>query len=199
MKSPFFLIVMKVALFFGSFNPIHNGHLIIANYIVEHTTVDQLWMVVSPHNPLKKRATLANDYDRLHLVNIATEQHDKIFSCDIEFNLPKPSYTIDTLVYLKEKYPDHEFELVMGADNLVNFHKWKNYENILDAHRILVYGRPDYTPDQFVDHPSIKMIEAPLMEISSTVIRNLIKQKKSFLYWVPLSVHDEILMSGLYQ
>ena len=112
MKSPFFLIVMKVALFFGSFNPVHNGHLIIANYIVEHTTVDQLWMVVSPHNPLKKRATLANDYDRLHLVNIATEQHDKIFSCDIEFNLPKPSYTIDTLVYLKEKYPDHEFELV---------------------------------------------------------------------------------------
>ena len=119
---------MKVGLFFGSFNPVHSGHLIIANCIVENTDLDALWMVVSPHNPHKERASLADDFTRLHLVNLAVEEHPKIKSCSIEFDLPKPSYTVDTLIHLQEKEPDIDFVLIMGGDNLASFSKWKNHE-----------------------------------------------------------------------
>ena len=189
---------MKVGLFFGSFNPIHSGHLIIANYIVETTALEELWLVVTPHNPHKKRSTLANDYDRLHLVNLAVQKHGKLRSCDIEFSLPKPSYTIDTLTYLTEKHPDHEFVLIMGGDNLRSFHKWKNYQVILNNYEIYVYKRPNYELGDLEEHPSIHIIDAPLMEISSSVIRRLIKEQKSIRYWVPDDVYEEISRSGMY-
>lgn len=189
---------MKIGLFFGSFNPVHSGHMIIANYIVEHSNLDQLWMVVTPHNPHKKRATLADDYDRLYLVNLAVEDHIKLQSCDIEFNMPKPSYTIDTLTYLKEKHPTHDFVLIMGGDNLESFHKWKNHEVILKNFEIYVYRRPNYTLGELQEHPNVTLIEAPLMEISSSMIRKLIKEKKSIRYWVPDKVFEEIDRCSMY-
>jgi len=190
---------MKIGLFFGSFNPIHSGHLIIANHIVEHTDLDELWLVVTPHNPLKKRATLAGDYDRLQLVNLAIEEHPKLRSCDIEFGLPKPSYTVDTLAYLSEKYPEHDFALIMGGDNLGSLHKWKNYEVLLNNYQILVYKRPKYELGDLEKHPNVTIIDAPVMQISSSVIRQLIKEGKSILYWVPLAVKKEIELMGLYR
>lgn len=189
---------MKIGLFFGSFNPIHSGHLIIANHIVENTSLEELWLVVTPHNPHKKRTSLANDYNRLHLVNLSIEGHPKLRSCNIEFDLPKPSYTIDTLAYLKEKHPEHDFVLIMGGDNLGSLHKWKNYEVILSNYEIYVYSRPNYDLGPLQEHPSVTMIEAPLMQISSSVIRKLIKEKKSIRYWVPDKVLEEIEQSGMY-
>jgi nicotinate-nucleotide adenylyltransferase len=189
---------MKVGLFFGSFNPVHSGHLIIANYIVENTDLDALWMVVSPHNPHKKRANLADDYARLHLVNIALEDHPKIQSCAIEFGLPKPSYTVDTLAHLKEKEPDIDFVLIMGGDNLASFERWKNHNVILKHHQIYVYKRPNYDLGDYQNHPAVQIIEAPLMEISSSMIRSLIKEQKSIRYWVPEKVMKEIELSAMY-
>ena len=138
------LYKMKVGLFFGSFNPIHVGHLIIANYMATHTDLKEIWLVVSPQNPLKQKASLAKDYDRLHLVRLAIDQNPKLKASNIEFDLPKPSYTVDTLAYLKEKYPTKTFVLIMGGDNLGTFHKWKNYEIILKNFQIYVYSRPKY-------------------------------------------------------
>ena len=190
---------MKTGLYFVSLNPIHTGHLIIANYIIEHSELDELWLVVSTHNPHKKRNTLANDYDRLHLVKLAARLHPKIKASDIEFGLPKPSYTIDTLTYLKEQYPEKDFVLIMGGDNLATFHKWKNYEVILRDFEICVYKRPDYELGELKDHPSITILNnAPMMQISSTIIRQLIKEGKSISYWVPNVVKEEIELSGMY-
>ncbi len=189
---------MKIGLFFGSFNPIHSGHLIIANYIVEHTDLDELWLVLTPHNPHKKRSTLANDYDRLNLVKIAAQLHSKIKASDIEFSLPKPSYTVETLTYLKEKHPNDDFVLIMGGDNLGTFHKWKNYEIILRDYQIYVYKRPQYDLGELQNHPNIKLLDAPLMQISSSMIRKLIKEQKSISYWVPQGVKEEIELSGMY-
>ncbi|MEM9823825.1 MAG: nicotinate (nicotinamide) nucleotide adenylyltransferase, partial [Bacteroidota bacterium] len=135
---------MKVGLFFGSFNPIHVGHLIIANFMATQTELEQVWLVVSPQNPFKAKSSLARDYERLHLVQLAIDDNPKLRVSNIEFSLPKPSYTIDTLTYLKEKYPQHAFSLIMGGDNLGSFHKWKNYEQILAHHQIFVYKRPQY-------------------------------------------------------
>ena len=135
---------MKVGLFFGSFNPVHVGHMIIAEHMANHTDLDEVWMVVSPQNPLKKQASLAGDYDRLHLVNLAIGENLKLRSSNIEFGLSKPSYTVDTLVYLREKYPNKEFVLIMGGDNLATLHKWKNFEVILRDYQIYVYKRPEY-------------------------------------------------------
>src|SRR3984957_14698567 len=132
---------MKIGLFFGSFNPVHNGHLIIANYICESTKLDKVWMVVSPQNPLKPKETLLRDYDRLHLINLAIEDNKNLKVSNIEFKLPKPSYTIDTLVHLHDKYPQHTFSLIMGSDNLATLHKWKNYEILLKNYEFLVYKR----------------------------------------------------------
>ena len=190
---------MDIALFFGSFNPVHVGHMIIASYIVEYTDVDQMWIVVSPHNPHKKKKSLAKDHDRLHLVHLAIGDHPKIKASNIEFDLPKPSYTIDTLTYLKEKYPDYNFHLIMGGDNLANFHKWKNYEDILKYHHIYVYQRPNYDLGTLKDHPHIHILDAPLLQLSATRIRSMIKEGKSVRYYVPDAVYQYLDQSRLYK
>ncbi len=190
---------MKVGLFFGSFNPIHVGHLIIANYMVNHTDLDQVWLVVSPQNPFKKKESLANDYDRLHLVRLAIEDNSTLRASNIEFDLPKPSYTVDTLAYLKEKHPKKAFVLIMGGDNIATFHKWKNYEHILDHHEIYVYNRPNYEPGELVNHPKVQLFEAPLMQISASYIRKSIKEGRSIQYLVTASVYESLEKSGMYR
>lgn len=190
---------MKIGLFFGSFNPVHVGHMIIANYMAEHTSLDKVWMVVTPQNPHKKRASLANDYDRLHLVNLAIGDNSKIQSSNIEFNLPQPSYTVDTLTYLKEKHPSHEFVLIMGGDNLGTFHKWKNYEEILNHHEIYVYRRPTYELGDLKDHEKVSIFDAPLMQISSSYIRKQLEIGASIKYLVQESVEEQIASSGMYK
>ena len=190
---------MKVALFFGSFNPIHIGHLIIANHIINYTDSEKVWMVVSPQNPLKEKSTLLNEYDRLHLVQLATDDNDNIDVCNEEFHLPKPSFTIDTLTYLQEKYPTYEFSLIMGSDNIINIHKWKNYELILEKYPIYIYNRPDYETDKIIVKGNIKYLEVPLLDISSTYIRKCIQEKKSIKYLVHSAVEKYIIDYSLYK
>lgn len=190
---------MTVGLYFGSFNPIHVGHLIIANYMVQHTDMDQIWIVVTPHNPHKTKKSLADNYDRLHMVNLAIEDNDLLRSSSIEFKLPQPSYTVDTLTYVSEKYPQHNFSLIMGGDNLTTFHKWKNYEQILSHYKIYVYKRPTYEVPELATHPSITLCEAPLLSISSSYIRQLIMEKKSIQYLVPAPVYKYLLDNPIYQ
>ncbi|MEO1437689.1 MAG: nicotinate (nicotinamide) nucleotide adenylyltransferase [Bacteroidota bacterium] len=189
---------MKIGLFFGSYNPVHVGHLIIANYMVEHTDLDQVWMVVSPQNPFKQKKNLAKDYDRLHLVHLAIGDNSKIKASDIEFGLPKPSYTVDTLAYLYDKYPDQEFALLMGGDNLPTFPKWKNYEQILKHHQLYVYNRPGYEPGELADHPQVKRFDAPLMQISASFIRKQILSGKSIQYLVSEPIRKYIENSNVY-
>ena len=186
-------------LFFGSFNPIHTGHLIIANNMLEFAGLSEVWFVVSPQNPLKQKSTLLNQYDRLHLINLAIEDNVKFKACDIEFNLPKPSYTIDTLTYLKEKYINKDFALIIGSDNLSTFKKWKNYEVILDNYPVLVYNRRGYTESSLINNPSIKHFDFPLLDISSSEIREMILQKKSVKYLMPEKVLEYISESSLYK
>jgi len=181
---------LKIGLYFGSFNPVHTGHMIIASYMINHTDMDKLWMVLSPHNPLKKKSTLANDYDRLHLLNLAIGDHSDIKASDIEFRLSKPSYTIDTMTYLHEKYPEYEFALIMGGDSLASLPKWKNYELLLERYSIYVYKRPQRDSGDLLDHPSVIVCDAPLLEISSSYIRQLIKEKKTIRYLVPDKVFE---------
>lgn len=178
---------MKVGLFFGSFNPIHIGHLVIANHIVEYSDLDQVWFVVTPHNPFKKKRSLLDNYQRLEMVYRATKEYIKLKPCDIEFNLPQPNYTINTLVHLQEKYPQHDFSLIMGEDNLKSFHKWKNYELILENHHIYVYPRisENKTETQFDGNKKIHIINAPIMALSSTFIRNAIKEGKNIQPMLP--------------
>lgn len=187
-----------IGLFFGSFNPVHVGHMIIANFMVEHSGLDEIWMVVTPHNPHKSKKSLANDYDRLHLVNVAIGENKHLKASDIEFKLPKPSYTIDTLTYLKEKFPTKEFSLIMGGDNLSTFHKWKNYEMILNGHQIYVYSRPGYELGELQNHESVHILEAPLLSISASYIRNQIKEEKSIQYLVPDKVYEYLLENNIY-
>lgn len=190
---------MKIGLFFGSFNPVHIGHLIIANYMATQTPLEQVWFVVSPQNPLKAKNSLARDYDRLHLVRLAIGDNPLLKASNIEFDLPKPSYTIDTLVYLKEKHPTYEFVLIMGGDNLGSFHKWKNYEIILRDYEIYVYKRPSYDLGDLQDHPKISIFEAPLMQISASYIRKCIKDGHSVQYLVPEEVFTYLGSSSLYR
>ncbi|WP_442589521.1 nicotinate (nicotinamide) nucleotide adenylyltransferase [Pedobacter sp. AW31-3R] len=178
----------KTGLFFGSFNPIHIGHLIIAGYMAGFTDLDEVWLVVSPHNPLKNRKGLANMYDRLEMARLATASADHIKVSDIEFNLPQPSYTVDTLAYLHEKYPDREFSLIMGADNLSSFKKWKNYEVLLKNYAIFVYPRPGVDLSEWEGHPSVTLTETPQMELSSTFVRKALLNKKSIQFLVPDNV-----------
>lgn len=186
-------------LFFGSFNPVHVGHLIIANYILNHSTLDELWMVLSPQSPHKKKKSLANDYDRLHMLNLAISDHPKLKSSDVEFSLPKPSYTIDTLTYLSEKYPDRSFTIIMGGDNLGTFHKWKNYEKILEYYSLVVFTRPGYDLGELQHHEKVTILpDTPLLHISASYIRNLRKSGKSIQYLVPDLVYKEIEVSNLY-
>jgi len=190
---------MKVGLFFGSFNPVHAGHLVLANYMLEYTDLERIWFVVSPHNPLKKKSTLLDEKQRLQMVDLAIGDNIKLKASNIEFNLPQPSYTIVTLTYLKEKYPQHEFVLIMGADNLESFHKWKNYEEILKHHQLYIYPRPESDGGKLKDHPQIKLINAPLMEISSTAIRQAIKEKKDMRYFMPEAVWQYINEMHFYE
>ena len=190
----------KIGLFFGSFNPVHNGHMIIANFMVTKGMLTEVWMVVSPHNPLKDKSSLANDYDRLHLVNLAIGDNVKIKSSNIEFSLPKPSYTIDTLTYLTEKFPDYEFILLMGGDNLGSISKWKNYEKILNNYIIYVYKRPEYDLGVFANHENVKVFEnVPLLHISASYIRECIKQNHSIEYLVPDKVYQYLNGSSIYK
>lgn len=190
---------MKVGLFFGSFNPIHTGHLIIANYMANHTDLQQVWLVVSPHNPLKEKSDLINMYDRLEMAKLATEDAMNIRVSDIELKLPQPSYTIDTLIHLNEKYPEHEFSLIMGSDNLLSLRKWKNYELILRDYHIHIYPRPGYDNHDFKDHSAISFTDTPLMELSATFIRNAVKAKKNIQYFVPDKVLKFIEGKNLYK
>ncbi len=184
----FNFVFMHIGLFFGSFNPIHVGHMVLANYMASFTDLDQVWFVVSPHNPLKEKATLLNQNQRLHMVNLAIGDNDKLKSCNIEFGLTQPSYTINTLAHLKEKYPHHRFSLIMGEDNLASFTKWKNYEEILKNYFIFVYPRPNCNSGDLKKHKNIIMTEAPLMDISSTMIRQALKDKKDVSFFVPQQV-----------
>ena len=190
---------MKIGLFFGSFNPVHIGHLIIANFMATRTDLQQVWMVVSPQNPLKEKKSLARDHDRLHLMRLAVEDNDLIRASNIEFELPKPSYTIDTLIHLKEKFPQHEFVLIMGGDNLGSLHKWKNYELILRDYQLYVYQRPSYDLGDLQNHENVTIVEAPLMKISASYIRNSIKDGLSVQYLVPDPVFEYLSSSSLYR
>nr|WP_321232694.1 nicotinate (nicotinamide) nucleotide adenylyltransferase [uncultured Psychroserpens sp.] len=178
---------MKIGLYFGTFNPIHVGHLTIANHLAEHSDLDKIWFVVTPHSPFKKKNSLLDNRQRYEMVYRATEDYNKLEPSDIEFNLPQPNYTINTLTYLQEKYPKYEFSLIMGEDNLKSFHKWKNYELILEHHEIYVYPRisKGHIETQFDNHKKIHKIEAPIMELSSTFIRKSIKEGKNIRPMLP--------------
>ena len=168
----------KIGLYFGTFNPIHIGHIILANHFAETTDLNEIWMVITPQNPFKKKDSILDNNHRLELVYKATMDYPKLKPSNIEFGLPTPNYTINSLVHLVEKYPEHQFALLMGEDNLVSFPKWKNYELILEHHELYVYPRNTNRaiPEQFKNHPKINLIEAPKIELSSSAIRKAIKK-----------------------
>lgn len=190
---------MKVGLFFGSFNPIHTGHLVIAEYIAENSGLDQVWLVVSPHNPLKNKSTLLSNTHRLAMAKLAVDDCKKLKVSDIEFKMPVPSYTINTILRLTEKYPKHTFKLLLGADNLESFTKWKNYEQLIDLSELYVYPRPGYDGGNLKNHPRVMWIDAPLMEISATYIRNAIKEGKSVRFMLPEAVYKYISEMNFYK
>jgi nicotinate-nucleotide adenylyltransferase len=190
---------MKIGLFFGSFNPIHVGHLIIANLMAETTDLKKVWFVVSPQNPLKPSKGLLHEFDRYDMVRAAIFNNYKLEVSDIEFHLPKPSYTIHTLVHLHEKFPDKEFKIIMGEDNLASFTRWKNYERILKDYGLYVYRRPNVQLSELHTHPNVTFVEAPLLDISATFIRNCIRNKQSVRYLVPDVVEEMIRAKGFYQ
>jgi nicotinate-nucleotide adenylyltransferase len=189
---------LKIGLFFGSFNPIHIGHLIIANVMAETTDLKKVWMVVSPQNPFKPAKGLLHEFDRFDMVRAAVYDHFKIEASDVEFHLPKPSYTIHTLVHLREKHPDKEFKVIMGEDNLINFAKWKNHERILEDYGLYVYPRPHAQPSELKTHPNVKMVDAPMLDISATFIRKCIRNNQSVRYLVPDPVEEMIRTRGFY-
>jgi nicotinate-nucleotide adenylyltransferase len=189
----------KIGLFFGSFNPIHIGHMIIANIMAENTDLNKVWLVVSPQNPFKPSKGLLHEFDRYDMVKAAIADHYKLEVSDVEFNLPKPSYTIHTLAYLTEKHPGKEFKVIIGEDNLESFAKWKNHEQILEQFGLYVYPRPHVTNSELKRHPNVKLIEAPLLDISATYIRGCIKNNKSIRYLVPEPVEQLIRLKHFYQ
>ena len=182
---------MKIGLFFGSFNPIHHGHLMVASYIANHTDLQQIWLVVSPQNPHKTQSSLLNEYDRLHLAQLAVENDDQIKVSDIEFKLPKPSYTIDTLTYLEEKFPQHQFYVIMGGDSFQNLTKWKNFETLVKNYQFIVYRRPGFDITENYG-ANMQYLEAPMLELSATLIRNNCKEGITIRYLVPEDVRLEI-------
>ncbi|MTI22002.1 nicotinate-nucleotide adenylyltransferase [Fulvivirga sp. RKSG066] len=189
---------MKVGLFFGSFNPIHMGHMIIANVMATTTDLDEVWFVVSPQNPFKKRESLLHEFDRIDMVNAAIHDNYHLRATDVEFNMPKPSYTIDTLTYLSEKHPQHTFKLIIGEDNLKSFPKWKNSDLILDLYGLYVYPRPHAKPSDLKNHANVKLVEAPMIDISATFIRKCIKDNRSIKYLVPDAVEERIIAQKYY-
>jgi nicotinate-nucleotide adenylyltransferase len=189
---------MRIGLYFGSFNPVHTGHLIIANHLLNQTELEKVWFIVSPQNPFKVNASLLNEYDRLHLLKLATEDDGRIKVLDIEFSLPRPSYTSVTLAHLQEKYPDAEFSIIMGGDSFQNLHKWKNYEWIVKNYAVFVYNRPGFDISNHVN-AKLTIVDAPLLQISATEIRSLIKEGKSIRYMVPDKVREEIEKGRYYK
>lgn len=191
---------MLIGLYFGTFNPIHVGHMIIANHMVENSSLDQVWFVVTPHNPFKKKSTLLNDYHRLDIVNKAIANYPKFRVSDVEFHLPQPNYTYRTLASLEEKYPQHEFSLIMGEDNLDSLHKWKNHDNIISNHKIFVYPRPNSGNSEYSTHKNVTLInDAPLMEISATSIRKGIKEGKNVRPLLPEGIWNFIDNENFYR
>lgn len=191
---------MKIALYFGSFNPVHNGHLIVANYIVTHSEVEQLWFVVSPQNPLKTTSTLLNEFQRLFLVRLAVEDDSQFRVSDVEFKLPKPSFTINTMLYLEKKFPQYKFYIVMGSDGYKNFSKWKDFETLHKKYEIIIYQRPGHLiKENEIVNKNIILLRTPLLEISATLIRHKIKVGESIRYLVPEKVREEIEKGGYYK
>lgn len=189
---------MEIGLYFGSFNPVHIGHLIIANYVRQTIDLQQVWLVVSPHNPLKPSASLLNEYNRLHLVKLAVEDDPYLKASDVEFHLPRPSYTVHTLAYLKEKYPQHQFSIIMGSDSFSNLSRWKNHEYIINHHKIYIFNRPEFEVKDTLG-ANIQFIDAPLLQISSTEVRNMIKKGLSVRYLLPDKVVKDIETNRYYK
>ncbi|MEM7512018.1 MAG: nicotinate (nicotinamide) nucleotide adenylyltransferase [Bacteroidota bacterium] len=189
---------LSVGLYFGSFNPIHTGHLIIAQHALDQAEFDYVWFVISPQNPFKQKKNLLPEYERLKMVELAIEGNNKMMASNVEFRLPKPSYTIDTLTHLADTYKTYSFSLIMGQDNLTHFHKWKNYESILKHYSIWVYPRPGYVAGEIDAHENIHIFEAPLLDISATYIRQRLKENKSVRYLVPDAVHEYLEVENLY-
>jgi nicotinate-nucleotide adenylyltransferase len=189
---------VKIGLYFGSFNPIHTGHLIIASHIANNTLLEQVWFVISPQNPLKKENSLLNEHHRKHLIDLSIDGEKKLKTSNVEFKLPRPSYTIDTLTYLSEKYPHHQFSIIMGSDSFSNIKRWKNYEVLLKSYPIYIYERPGF---KVTGDPGsgITLLQAPLLEISSTHIRELLRLRKSIRYLVPDIVKEEIEQQQYYR
>ncbi len=192
---------MKIGLYFGTFNPIHVGHLIIANHMVEYSDLEEVWMVVTPHNPFKKKKTLLDNHHRFEMVFLATEPYQHLKPSDIEFKLDQPNYTVHTLAHISDSYPQHEFCLIMGEDNLNGFHKWKNYETILEHHAIYVYPRisDGKSATSLINHPRIFKVDAPIIEISSTLIRKGIRQQKNVQPLLTASVWEYIDQMNFYR
>jgi nicotinate-nucleotide adenylyltransferase len=189
---------MQIGLYFGSFNPIHTGHLIIANHVLNSTGLEKIWIIISPQNPFKTNSVLLNEYDRLHLVRLAVEDDTRIKASDVEFHLPRPSYTVNTLIYLEEKYPEHSFSIIMGSDSFSNLAHWKNYEVITKNYPIYVYTRPGFEVKNDIQ-TKVEIVDAPLLQISATEIRALVKNGKSIRYLVPEKVNEEIVRNRYYE
>ncbi|MBD98398.1 MAG: nicotinic acid mononucleotide adenylyltransferase [Verrucomicrobia bacterium] len=182
-------VAKKIGLFFGTYNPVHVGHMVIANYMVEFTDLEQIWMIVTPQNPFKQKESMLKDYDRLHLVKLAIGEDLNLRASDIEFSLPQPNYTIDTLTYLREKFPEKEFALIMGADNLNHFHKWKNHSVIIENHELYVYPRMESNNGgDLRQHYKVNYVEAPVMKVSSSFIRKAIAEGKKVQHFMPKAV-----------
>ncbi len=190
---------LKIGLFFGSFNPVHVGHLVLANYMLEFTELDRIWFVISPHNPLKEKVSLLKENHRLQMVRIAISESSKMKASNVEFKLPQPSYTVNTLAHLKENFPNHNFSLIMGADNLQSLTKWKNYEYILKHHKIFVYPRPGSDGGELKVHPSIHFTEAPVVELSSTFLRKAVSEKKDIRHFLPAGVWEYLKEMNFYK
>lgn len=190
---------LTVGLFFGSYNPIHNGHMAIAEYIYEYSDLDQLWFVVSPQNPLKRRHNLLEDHHRLEMVHLAIGDDSRFRVSDIEFHMPKPSYTVDTLTYLTDKYPEYTFKIILGADNLLSFHKWKNCEMLVEKYTRLVYPRHGFSEDEIKLHKNIQLLEAPRIEISSSFIRKALGEGKTVRYFLPEKVYEYVDKMNFYR
>ena len=194
--------IKKVGLFFGSFNPIHIGHLILGNYILENSNLEELWFVVSPQNPFKEKKSLLKDHNRLDMVQLAVKNYPKMRASNVEFSLPQPSYTIDTMTYLHEKHPDLQFSLIMGEDNLGGLQKWKNADKLIENHEILVYPRvfdEEKKDSEYIQHPNIHMIGAPIIELSATEIRTMIKEGKNVRPMLPPEVFEYLDGSSFYK